>query len=155
MLLWQCSRGDAALSSGISGSLASTLASHLGVQPALLTAATHNTLPWSSFITIDRQLQGTGFHRTLHLRLRQAHPYAGDTAAADAAASPSDEGAEEHYHTLLGCALSLLQPLPPSIFADPYELQGITTSGGGSSSSSSSNDQAYTFTLLGPLDLEL
>lgn len=42
------------------------------------------------------------------------------------------------------CRLALLQPLPPDFYADPYQLEDLARS-----------KAAFSFKLLGPLDLEL
>lgn len=115
----------------LTDSVLQELASHLGVDASTLQQP---QAAWdSSSLSIHRRLEGKGFHKTLHLHLQAA-----------AAALP--QGTE-------GCHLSLLQPLPSSIFADPYQLEDLTRPSG--SGSTRKAGYAYTFKLLGPLDLEL
>lgn len=111
---------------GLTDTVLAELASHLQLDASLLQAK--STADWGSVVSIQRSLQGTGFHRSLRLQI------------APAAAGSSTRSAE-------GCGLSLLQPLPSSIFADPYQLEDLTRS------TQAGHD--YTFSLLGPLDLEL
>lgn len=77
-----------------------------------------------------------------------------------ATAAPTDRTYKE------GCEMWLLQPLPSSIFADPYQLEDLTRAAAATSNNSRSpsdpqqqqpqNDEyRYSFKLLGPLDLEL
>uniref|UniRef100_A0A383WGT5 Phosphatidylinositol-glycan biosynthesis class X protein n=1 Tax=Tetradesmus obliquus TaxID=3088 RepID=A0A383WGT5_TETOB len=57
-----------------------------------------------------------------------------------------------------GCQTSLLQLLPSSIYADPYQLEDLVRSSSSDAAagpSSTAEGTAYTFQLLGPLDLEL
>jgi hypothetical protein len=89
---------------------------------------------WDIVVGIQRRLEGKGFHRTLHLQLKPA------------------AAAREHAASLDACLLSVLQPLPSSVFADPYQLEDLTRT---PSNSSSKPGYGYTFQLLGPLDLEL
>lgn len=91
---------------------------------------------WDDTVSIQRKLQGKGFHRTLHLHIQ------------------SVAAAGQHAALLDACQLSLLQPLPSSVFADPYQLEDLTRTSGNSSSSHKPG-YGYTFQLLGPLDLEL
>lgn len=114
------------------------------VQPANTpssSSAAAAAVTWGGILDIHRRLDGTGFHRTLELRL-----------------APAAEGSIARF---AGCSLSLLQPLPSSVFADPYQLEDVTRLSISSNSSSSSDQRhaaggySYTFELLGPLDLEL
>jgi hypothetical protein len=88
---------------------------------------------WDSIISIQRRLDGKGFHRSLQLQIAPASTHS--------------------TRDLQGCVLSLLQPLPSSIFADPYQLKDLTRSAYSSGSHAAGYD--YVFKLLGPLDLEL
>lgn len=80
--------------------------------------------PWSARVTLQRSLDGSGFHQTLH--------YTFEGPAASSVASKRS------------CQLALVQPLPPDLFADPYQLSDIVR-----------YHRDFEFELLGPLDLEL
>lgn len=84
--------------------------------------------PFDDGVRPSRELQGEGFHRTLHIRLQAPHLPAARTGGV--AASP--------------CRAALLQPLPSGVFADPYQLEDLQRSRPGTR-----------FHLVGPLDLEL
>jgi hypothetical protein len=88
---------------------------------------------WDSIISIQRRLDGKGFHRSLQLQI-----------------APASTDSTQDTH---GCVLSLLQPLPSSVYADPYQLEDLTRSI--DSSGSNKAGYNYVFKLLGPLDLEL
>jgi hypothetical protein len=127
-------------------SLAHQVARHLGVGTAQLLHP--SGAAWDSVVSMRRTLLGSGFHRDLQLHVKAAAAGGGGGGAdAGAAATPQAVG------LLRGCELSLLQPLPSTVFADPYQLEGLARSS--SSSRGSSDSSPSTFTLLGPLDLEL
>lgn len=88
---------------------------------------------WDSIISIQRRLDGKGFHRSFQLHIAPA--------------------STDSTQDVQGCALSLLQPLPSSIFVDPYQLEDLTRSI--DSSGAHKDGYGYNFKLLGPLDLEL
>lgn len=76
-----------------------------------------------------RSLLGAGAHRTLE-SWAAVVCNSGPDSAANAAGVAS-------------CELALLQPLPPAVFADPYELQGAARAGAGPPTR-----------LFGPVDVE-
>lgn len=126
LLLFSCS--SRLHCQGFTDTVLAELASHLQLDASQLQEQSTAAADWGSVVSIQRSLQGTGFHRSLRLQI------------APAAAGSSTRSVE-------GCGLSLLQPLPSSIFADPYQLEDlmrITQAG-----------YDYTFSLLGTLDLEL
>jgi hypothetical protein len=110
---------------GLTDTVLAELATHLQLDAAQLQEQSTAASDWGSTVSIQRNLQGTGFHRSLRLQIAPA-------AAASVGA----------------CGLSLLQPLPSSIFADPYQLEDLTRT-------STQVGYDYAFSLLGPLDLEL
>jgi hypothetical protein len=112
------------------------LASVLGSTYQQLVNSSTAEAAWDDAVSIQRRLEGKGFHRTLHLHIQPA------------------AAAGQHFASLDACQLSLLQPLPSSVFADPYQLEDLTRIPGNSSSSHKPG-YGYTFQLLGPLDLEL
>jgi hypothetical protein len=118
-----------------SESITRDLASHLGAGAAAadIQHSTDHAASWDSLLSIRRQLTGSGFHKTLQLEL---HPV------------PSSVGSAQ------ACQLSLLQPLPSSIFADPYQLEDLTRGSEGSAAGAAPG-YSYSFSLLGALDLEL
>jgi hypothetical protein len=92
---------------------------------------------WQQQFRIHRELHGAGFHRTLTVSVQ--HKY-DDTA---------------HLH---GCQTSLLQPLPSSIYADPYQLEDLLRSRSSNKdtvTSTAAGRRPFNFQLLGLLDLEL
>lgn len=111
---------------GLTDTVLAELASHLQLDASRLQE--QSTADWGRVVSIQRSLQGTGFHRSLRLQIAPAAP-------------------GSSTHSAGGCRLSLLQPLPRSIFADPYQLEDLTRS--------TQAGYDYTFSLLGPLDLEL
>jgi len=120
----------------ITQTIAEELAAHLHTDTGQLTDNSFGARTWGSILSIKRSLEGTGFHRTLKLELNY----------------------DAEDVTLEGCQLSLLQPLPSGVFADPYQLEDLTRSSAGSAAgpdSPVSGGYSYTFKLLGPLDLEL
>lgn len=110
---------------GLTDTVLADLAPHLQEDASQLLEQSKAAADWGSIVSIRRSLQGTGFHRSLRLQI--APPATGSVP---------------------GCGLSLLQPLPSSIFADPYQLEDLTRT-------STQVGYGYTFSLLGPLDLEL
>lgn len=112
----------------------SELASNLQVDPTTLRSTIEDAAAWDSIVSMQRRLDGKGFHKTLHIQIAAAAP-AGSVTSFDR------------------CLISLLQPLPSSIFADPYQLEDLTRSA--ERDSSTIEGYAYSFQLLGPLDLEL
>lgn len=115
--------------------------------PAAHLSKSHD--PWDSSFKVEQQLLGTGFHRKVE--------YTVQYEALDA-------------QELQDCQLLLLQYLPSSIYADPYQLEDMSransksetaniSTGVGNSSVTTSNTgsrsaTAFGFQLLGPLDLE-
>ena len=99
--------------------LAVQLAEALQVAPSLFTTPTgDHVTPHSS---PKRSLQGPGFHRLLQLEILL--PERRPTSS---------------------CELAIVQYLPSSLFADPYQLEGVARS-----------KPELSYELLGPLDLEL
>jgi hypothetical protein len=92
----------------------SALAAHCGGPCAL-----SNGHPIAS-IAVNMSLHGAGFHRALRYSLaaRCAPP-------ATAAGGDANDGVAPR------CELALLQPLPPAIFADPYQLDNAAAAGHG------------------------
>lgn len=117
----------------ITQTIAEELAADLHTDTGQLTGNSFGARTWDSVFSIKRSLEGTGFHRTLKLELNY----------------------DAEDVTFEGCQLSLLQLLPSSVFADPYQLEDLTRSSAGSAAEPVSGGYSYTFKLLGPLDLEL
>jgi hypothetical protein len=114
--------------------LAGLLADHLRAPAATLT---DSTATWQQQFSIQRELHGNGFHQTLEYKV-ELH--------------------SSSLASLQGCRISLLQPLPSSIYADPYQLEDLVRSSSSSvpaGGSSTGESTSYAFKLLGPLDLEL
>jgi len=111
--------------------LAADVAHHLQINSQHLLQPVSS--PWGTVLNIKRELQGQGFHRTLHLVLQ------------------INQTADSQ---LQGCSLALLQHLPSSVFVDPYQLEDLLRL---SATSYTLPDAryAYSFKLFGPLDLEL
>ena len=133
LVLLLCASGSCSGSRSwaLSETVLDELNQHLGVSVQRPGDSTSRPSNWADVISIHRRLDGIGFHRTLELQL-------GPPTAADA--SPFE-----------GCLPLLLQPLPSSVFADPYQLEDLTRG----SCQSAANGYDYSFKLLGPLDLEL
>lgn len=110
------------------------VAEHL-IAPSAGLADSSNT--WQQQFRIHRELQGAGFHRTLVFNIKCI---------------------EQHSIDLQGCQTSLLQPLPSSIYADPYQLEDLARSSSSSLATEaigSAGGGPYNFKVLGTLDLEL
>lgn len=73
--------------------------------------------PFLTRVDVRRSLLGAGAHRTLE-SWAAVVCNSGPGGAANTAAAAS-------------CELALLQPLPPALFADPYELEGAARTGAG------------------------
>jgi hypothetical protein len=114
--------------------LVELVADHLHAPAASLS---DSTATWQAQFRVLRALHGAGFHRTLILTVQYS---------------------EASSQSLEGCQTSLLQPLPSSIYADPYQLEDLERSGSSdvaAAASSIAEGTTYKFQLLGPLDLEL
>lgn len=111
----------------------------------------HSISSWDSRFTVQRRLVGTGFHRTMEYKVQFA------TLASE---------------ELLACQHSLLQYLPSSFYADPYQLEDMLrpltkTATQGQDASENNDASSYAsstgikesaprpFHLLGPVNLEL
>jgi hypothetical protein len=108
---------------------------NLHVDPTTLRSTIEDAAALDGIVSMQRRLDGKGFHKSLHLQIAAADPAGGVTTS------------------FVHCPVSLLQPLPSSIFADPYQLGDLTRSA--HRGSSKVEGYAYSFQLLGPLDLEL
>jgi len=115
----QCA--SAAATAELPSGLARQLAAHYGL-PSAPSAASAS---WAALARVSRTLAGGGFHRTLEY----------DVAGLPAAAAAAVGGG--------ACRVLLAQPLPPDLYADPYQLQELKRHSGG-----------FEFELFGPLDLE-
>jgi hypothetical protein len=116
--------------------LAAEAGAALGVPPAILAQPRGgaSTAEWRrAGLRLDRSLHGHGFHRTLKYQLKRTHR----RELLKLVSGPPR-----------GCAVSLLQPLPSLVFADPYQLQQIVARGG-------QRGTHFSFQLYGPVDLEL
>jgi hypothetical protein len=134
-----CSYASTAYGWQVPNDLAGLIADHL-MAPAASIRDSSST--WHQQFLIHRELRDAGFHRTLMYSIQRR----------------TDNAAH-----LQGCQTSLLQPLPSSIYADPYQLEDLmrSTSSSGSDgsldtvTSTTARSSSFTFQLLGPLDLEL
>jgi hypothetical protein len=140
LLLWSmwviafCSNTKNAYGWYIPNDLTVLIADHL-VAPAGSLKDSSST--WQHQFRIHRELHGAGFHRTLKINIQRIN----------------DDAAH-----LQGCHMSLLQPLPSSIYADPYQLEDLVRSSSSNEdtvTSSLAGQSSFQFQLLGPLDLEL
>lgn len=113
----------------LNSGLQDELAAALGVSAAQLA---HSTDTWHSKFTVDRQILGSGFHRTVSYNVQYTALVAQE---------------------LRECKLALLQYLPSSLYADPYQLEDISRAATGPAAAPTSS--AFAFQLLGPVDLEL
>jgi len=119
----QCA--SVAATSELPSGLARQLAAHYGL-PSAPSAASAS---WAALARVSRTLAGGGFHRTLE------YDVVGLPAAAAAAVAAAAGGG--------ACRVLLAQPLPPDLYADPYQLEELKRHNGG-----------FEFELFGPLDLE-
>jgi hypothetical protein len=140
ILLWSmlaiagCSTAHNAYAWRIPNDLAGLIADHLMIPTGSLKDSSST---WQQQFRMHRELHGAGLHRTLIINIQRI---------------------KDDASHLRGCQISLLQPLPSSIYADPYQLEDLVRSSSSNEAelrSSTAGRSSFEFQLLGPLDLEL
>jgi len=132
------------------GALAGAAARFLGLPPSFAWASAPEWGPAADVAVLNRTLTGGGFHRDLTYTLavrgglatrgggnEKAGGGGGALSAAEAAAAtatPSPPKLGRLFWRMAGfdktppassaCTLTVVQPLPPGLFADPYQLEG-------------------------------
>jgi hypothetical protein len=164
----------------LSSDLAAATAQHLGLPASFAWSSAPEWGASADVAVLNRTLGGGGFHRDLTYTLALQGPAALATAAssADDADAPTPPPAPpQQVGRLLwrmagfdktttapgACVLTVVQPLPPGLFADPYQLEGAVRAAEQRRQRRrrrrrlAEDDDAAPdgFRLLGPLDLEL